>query len=344
MMLMQDSPEKPTFGTFGLYRWLLASMVMLNHLGPNQYGYCGGRAVYAFFLLSGYIVSYILDTHYLHIHNGKFKFYLNRGLRIFPAYWLVMLATLPFAARFPDIAHSINGSLGVPQNSNDWLVNITVIGIDNIVGGLAPNTLVPPAWSLAVELIGWMLLAWVVGKKSALRNFIILAIAYRLFLIYLVRWIHFRSVALGFFSPLACLFCFALGTILHHRRKWGFKDIPLKTGRVVLLMPILIFVINIDFHICVLMNCITIYYLSGIETKRLPAWLQRLDKFMGDLAYPLFLVHMLLALIFLAYRPELHTNSWPLFWTVLPVANAVAILMHYGIELPVNKLRRVIKC
>ena len=85
---------------FGLLRLVLAGLVLVDHSFPlGGFGECpvggwiggqetlGGLAVGGFFLLSGYLVTKSGLT------NDPLQFLWRRALRIFPAYWAVLLVT-----------------------------------------------------------------------------------------------------------------------------------------------------------------------------------------------------------------------------------------------------------
>ena len=71
----------------GFVRTLLAISVVFNH----SYGFLlvGGQyAVQMFYMISGYLISFVLVEALA--YKSVWKFYLNRALRLFPVYWLVL--------------------------------------------------------------------------------------------------------------------------------------------------------------------------------------------------------------------------------------------------------------
>src|SRR3954467_6659684 len=73
---------------FGAYRAFLALMVVLSHLGgvPG-----GGYPVIGFYILSGYLMTLILQTSYGYTFKGLARYGANRFLRIYPCYWIACL-------------------------------------------------------------------------------------------------------------------------------------------------------------------------------------------------------------------------------------------------------------
>ena len=67
---------------FGLYRLMLALLVVVTHLGSTEI--FGGLAVWAFFMLSGFLITGVLNTRYTFSRQGLIEFGLSRALRLLP--------------------------------------------------------------------------------------------------------------------------------------------------------------------------------------------------------------------------------------------------------------------
>lgn len=123
---------RPYFRNLDSIRTVAALMVFLCHAGPNVYRFLpedwqilfnfasnGFAGVSIFFVLSGFLITYLLLTE--HQENGKISlkgFYLRRVKRIFPLYFAVLIFTFgiyPLVKRFagmespngPDVWHHI---------------------------------------------------------------------------------------------------------------------------------------------------------------------------------------------------------------------------------------------
>src|SRR6185437_15833372 len=132
--------------SFGVFRLLLALFVTIAHLSPVISINIGAYSVSAFFIISGYLMTYILNTTYGFTYVGLRKYYINRFLRIYPLYFLVLIMTLIF--------FFFNNALKITQTFVSWLHNITIIGIGPYFNSnLEPSRLIPPAWALHNELI-----------------------------------------------------------------------------------------------------------------------------------------------------------------------------------------------
>jgi peptidoglycan/LPS O-acetylase OafA/YrhL len=154
-------------------------------------------------MISGFLMALILTQGY----TSKRNFYLNRFLRIYPAYFVAIVLGLISFLVFPNSSHdAISSSKEALKNSSIYLVlwslisNLTLIGIDltryiklnpedfsfsfpNFMfggGGGGQNLLfVPQAWTLAIEIQFYLLAPILVKLKS---QFLMVATAFFFFL------------------------------------------------------------------------------------------------------------------------------------------------------------------
>ena len=76
---------------FGTYRYCLAHLVVLTHLA--SWPGVGSYAVFGFYMLSGFLMSLILNERYGFSLQGLRGYAANRALRIYPPYLFVLAAT-----------------------------------------------------------------------------------------------------------------------------------------------------------------------------------------------------------------------------------------------------------
>jgi peptidoglycan/LPS O-acetylase OafA/YrhL len=97
----------------GLFRLFLAILVVISHTGNTLYGYnLGVVAVISFFILSGYVMSMLMEKYYKQPSHIP-TFYLDRIARLFPQYvFYIAFATISiYFLRFPPPPSFLNGSL-----------------------------------------------------------------------------------------------------------------------------------------------------------------------------------------------------------------------------------------
>ncbi len=145
---------------FGGLRLVLALMVMIGHLvGQHDFEHFGCYAVRGFFILSGFLMTSGLNE----IYNFEARrFWTNRLLRLLPSYYVVCLLTLlalivaPIsAAQFAPYWH--------PDMVRDAITNVFLLPLDHA----EPHyRLVPPSWSLAIEIEMYLLLFVFVARRE----------------------------------------------------------------------------------------------------------------------------------------------------------------------------------
>lgn len=223
----------------GVIRFLLALSVIITHSTPLA-GISlmnGDMAVTCFFIVSGFLMTFILEEKYV----GKTKqFAINRILRIYPAYLASLVFAMAFYYFIPNGHHNPYNSLSGLLESDGLLLffmsittNLTLLGADlsrylnftpvgefifpNFLhrgeGNSAHNLLfVPQAWTLPIELMFYLLAPWIVRFKTS-RIFLLLAL---LSLLYYLAWTYAGEVHMPFdpssFFPLQLPY-FVLGVL-----------------------------------------------------------------------------------------------------------------------------------
>jgi peptidoglycan/LPS O-acetylase OafA/YrhL len=149
-----------------LTRYILAAIVAQTHLWPLGSSWPASIAVFAFYTLSGYLMTRVLNERYGFSTRGMAAFLLNRVLRLWPAYFtilaltLVALQFLPLQNFFPLIR--------VPVTPVEIVGNVVVLG-QVTFDFLQWSTLAKPAvtsWSLSIEVFCYVLLAMYFARTS----------------------------------------------------------------------------------------------------------------------------------------------------------------------------------
>lgn len=179
----------------GILRFLLAISVVIDHSHPiSGYKMVGGLvAVEAFFIISGFYMSLILNEKYIGKNSYRI-FITNRFLRLYPLYWLVLFLSiitsliLMFGHHGGFLLQSFFSFYKVFKVSTlNFLImtNILILGQDTVMflkvnsfGGLSYTNnfalsnpplygflLIPQAWSLGVELVFYTIAPAFVRKK-----------------------------------------------------------------------------------------------------------------------------------------------------------------------------------
>jgi peptidoglycan/LPS O-acetylase OafA/YrhL len=73
-----------------VFHYILAVMVAQTHLWALGAAWTGNIAVFAFYTLSGYLITRVLNERYGFTARGMATFLLNRVLRLWPAYLVII--------------------------------------------------------------------------------------------------------------------------------------------------------------------------------------------------------------------------------------------------------------
>jgi peptidoglycan/LPS O-acetylase OafA/YrhL len=120
---------KVTLG-FGAWRLFLALLVGFSHLWGSMLPGPAAYSVFGFFVLSGYLMTHVLQTKYGYTGQGLLAYARNRFLRIFPGFWVacVIGAVVLIALGHAGLdARRLNPSFGLPRDANEWGFLITLL-------------------------------------------------------------------------------------------------------------------------------------------------------------------------------------------------------------------------
>ena len=86
---------------FGILRTVLAINVVLLHIFSVPV--FGNYSVSFFFLLSGFLMTHICKETYGYTFIGFKLFWLNRFLRLYPIYYIIILITILALLVYPNV-------------------------------------------------------------------------------------------------------------------------------------------------------------------------------------------------------------------------------------------------
>jgi peptidoglycan/LPS O-acetylase OafA/YrhL len=304
----------------GSFRFLLALAVIFSHLGhATTYGIIPGRiAVFAFYVVSGYLITRVLHDVY------RFKiapFALNRALRLYPMHYIVAAASLPVVLLMP--ANAFHPSWEQPSGILYLFDTILIFPL-----ALHGNTpfgplvrLVPSTWSVAVEIVCYFMLWLFIARRLSFA--ILTFIAAALYHFYLLSNGNHWTAA---YAPVpAALLPFAAGAICYWARRYvGDHDNSFAFGAAVVT-----WLGNVLVHAALPMETTVTTYANIAVTCAVvltyPVKVtasSRVDRWLGDLAYPTFLSHWMIGYL-VAYASGLH-RGLALFAFSLPVILAIS--------------------
>jgi peptidoglycan/LPS O-acetylase OafA/YrhL len=348
----------------GVTRLLLAVSVLLAHTGVQAL--IGGvLAVQIFFMISGYLISFLLTE--AKTYSRTSDFYINRALRILPLYWVV--------ASFALVVHLVESfffgrsaffSTFSEMPPLAWyfvgVSNFTVLGQDQVLFmsvqdatlqysadfassevQLWQGLLIPPAWSLGVELAFYLVAPFVLLSKKRLMVFFALSLALRALFVFLGFGMNDPWSYRFFPTELAV---FLAGAISHQFIAPRVASIAKNSQGLIALIPVVA-----SISIIVLIPALQVS--KGPKTLLVLAFFlvalpflfhfqkhRKLDNLLANLSYPFYILHWLVIDILRIAFPGLQIGGFGFTILALVVTLALSWISVRFVEVPVEKLRR----
>lgn len=296
----------------GFLRLLLALAVVVNHLSWELGKFSGPIAVFGFYTVSGYLIVGAISKSYV---NRPVAFLVNRALRIYPSYWFLAAV----GAAVAMFGTPLNPAIALPSTADGWLRQISILGLLNPDGTQFGVRLVPPAWSVSIELFwyGAMVVLW---RYTA----VWLGIAAVLSLAF--AWFGWEAV---YYSYLAPGVCFALGGFCQQR---GFR---IERHHLAIASALLLGLFVVGNYLppstwlMYAASGATAYILVSLPKSRE----EGIAKLAGELAYPVFLCHWAVASLS-------GQGKGPISLLInVPLILAFSLLIVFLIERPIASLR-----
>ncbi len=326
----------------GSLRFSLAILVVLSHLvASTTVQYFGFYSVRAFFVLSGFAMTAALNQTY---HFDFVRYFANRILRLLPNYLLVCVATACLISIYPTQAADFMPRWGFKPSLIDIVQNAAIIPL--VFHG--PNfRFMEQGWSIAIELIMYVLLY--IGMARSLRAAALCFIVGAVY--HAVMLFMGAPFSQRYYSIAAALLSFSLGSMIFFWVQIGVLT-PRTRMAVAAALAWLTHLLAADLILPSGYAETGGYYvgifLSVLVVAHLPAFavgsnMQKLDRMLGRLSYPVYLVQWLGA--FLAHV-MLCPNSWR-GWDMaaagLPVILGLAAMIVWVDEAIVEPLRRRVR-
>ena len=314
----------------GILRVILAISVVLSHSSRIfGFSFVGGKiAVEAFYIISGFYMTLILNEKYIGVNNSYKLFITNRFLRLYPIYWVILFLTilesiaisiyskgdnLGYFSIYYDNFENMNfGSFIFLLFTNLFLFlqdTVLFLGLDTTTGHLffTSNFLdtspllfqflfIPQAWTIGVEISFYLIAPFLVKRKlKIIIPLIILSVILRLVLRF-----HFelKNDPWNYrFFPTELVF-FLLG-IISYRIYKNLQTIELKNIFYKLIWAGMVgFTLLYNFlpipgkdYLYLIIFFISLPFIF-IYTKN---W--KIDSYIGELSYPIYISHILVSVV-----------------------------------------------
>lgn len=271
----------------GTLRFVLAFMVVLNHIWLPTANKLGAPAVVAFYTISGFLMAMVLSETYTGL-GGLGRYLINRFLRIFPTYWLVALATATMLAVAPRSFANINSALRLPDSLGLWLRNLSLVDLI-----YSPTRLVPPSWSLTVECSFYIAMGLLLARTAPI------ALLWFAGSLGYTGYMVWNGAEFGdrYYPVAAASLFFSAGASIYHLRE-QLRGVRLDRNVAGLLLavfcvsPLVVDALGGDRFMEGFYGAFLLFLILLIAASNNTVFFARpVDRYLGELAYPLFLSH-----------------------------------------------------
>ncbi len=340
----------------GTLRFLLALSVIASHaagLGiPMPKGHAfplwgmylidGRQAVALFFIISGFYMALVVNTKY---KNETLKFYLNRFLRLWPAYIVVFILAFIFTPTGTNIINALK-DCGFATKAYVWLCNVFILGTDsfwllsldnchliyhpwfiNPDSNGASLLMNQPAFSISMEMIFYLMAPFILRSVKRTWIYFFLGVIY----FFIIELTNNVNMIYQYHLLPASFIYFALGALAWHYSQ--IKTFELTNKKLILIFAgcfSLMFVYTLFSMIIILGFTILIPRLFELTKNN------KADRFIGELSYPLYLVHFPVLIFLWGHGVAANKIGIVCFGITL----VISVLIHLAIERPIDKWRQ----
>lgn len=341
-------------------RFLAALLVLLDHIEslksafglPNRsalpFFYALGKlGVVLFFVLSGFLITYLLMTEQQHTRTISIKkFYIRRMLRIWPLYFLIVIFALWIAPGLSVLKIPyFESCLG---RGNDLVIAALMFCLcsNGVLAWFGSVPFAVQSWSIGTEEQFYLIWPWLIKKcRNKFVTFLAVIIAYngiKFLLLFLQSYWPFAQQILEFWYYFN-IDCMAIGAIaayllftqkdtwlkwiFHPVTQWGIYAIVLTLIGFGFKFPSFHFEIFSVFFAIILLN------LAGNPQSVLRLQYPWLD-YLGRISYGIYMYHFIVITLVLHW---LTTVGCTTDWLVYPLSIGGTILLsalsYHGFEI-----------
>jgi peptidoglycan/LPS O-acetylase OafA/YrhL len=323
----------------GIFRISLALIVVIHHtLGFFAFG---AAAVYLFFALSGYWITRLWHEKYSLIKFRVIIFYFSRWLRLAPVLVSVMFISFLVVCYNPN---SFTSSAYLSLTDLKWcLTTLSIVGITT------QNMVISPAWSLAVEMQFYLIfpiIIFIVYRPWGLTVLFFLTLLYGV-LKFLKGASAINGNSLMFLPYFLTGICYYIWPMAIFRKKLTYLGVYLFMTILIIIIPYTRFILNNypgkSDSMVVIQNLwfyISTFLLVPFVMTSVKRKSSSFDRFLGNLAYPLYLFHAIPVYVYYYYREEFNVPKPLQLLLCWFMCGAGAIIIYFVIDRPFEILRR----
>lgn len=316
---------------FGTYRLFLAVLVLLSHMKVTVLGVNPGIcAVVQFFLVSGYVMTALIERHYQGPGRRTLWFYADRAIRIVPQYLFFLLLTIGWAWYEPSY-------LRAPYTAGVLAAHFLIVPLNlyPFWPALHQAFLLPQAASLALEEQFYLLFPAVLRRRAVLLA--CFAVSFVLFA--LATSGRIERITHTYVLLTGTMFIFLTGALLRWNveRRFPTVGVALCWGAVAALAALLAWKhkVHLGYNREILSGLLVgVPAIALLGRLRQRPW----DDVVGRASYGVFLCHMLVAAVLVKLLGGSVGEWW--FRPLAVVASiAVGGIGWWVVERPTARLR-----
>lgn len=340
----------------GILRFLLALSVIASHASgigipfPDGKPYNmwamnlieGRQSVALFYIISGFYMAMVLNTKYL---DKNLKFYLNRFLRLWPAYIIAFVLACIFTPLGENIVKTI-ADCGIAIKIYVWFCNLFILGtdsfwlisIDNCQLHYLPSYINPtsngyelsinsPSFSIGIEMLFYLMAPFIL--RSLKRTWIYFLIGV-LYTFYIVLSGNINFIYQYHLFPSSFIY-FALGALSWNYYKKDTSLLPEKKLFAIFICCLALMFCYTLFPIIIILSFTVMVPRLFELTKH-----SKIDRLIGELSYPLYIIHYPV----LIYLWGKNLPPVCLGITCFSITLLLAFIVHFLVEKPIDRLRQ----
>ena len=314
----------------GAYRLLLAMLVAISHMGVTVAGFNPGVvAVVSFLIISGFVMTSLIERNYSAPEQIRL-FYLDRILRLYPQFLLYFVASCV-------VIHFLLP--GTPQAAaltvKNIVASLAMVPMGFYMYGITVPEILPPAWSLGLEMCFYLLIPFLLIYKCRGLAFVASVAVFGVACLGVIN-----TDVYGYRLLPGVLFIFLCGSYLY---KAHTKGLMIAVGTTLIAALLLLAIVagfierrpfNAEVTAGIVLGVPAVWFLSKLK-------FHRADEFFGNISYGVFLNHFVVMYVMRAF--------WPVEYSAL-IVTAVLVLSlvlsgvsYYCVERPALRLRHALR-
>lgn len=337
----------------GILRFVLAVLVVMGHVGFKWWP--AALSVFSFYVLSGFLMTLIINERYGVNYSGFKAFWKNRILKLFPSYYFaVLFGIIVILIVGEEYAYSFtSGLFRFPNTIYEYISNVTIVGqiyLPPEIRSPSFSMLSPSTWALSIEIVFYLIIsAW--AAFSLRRAIIMLGIGmvYHALAFFLNAKFYWH-----YFFPLAATLPFSLGVISYFLYK-KVQEARINLSNSIVIFILFVYIISFTISSIYFSRDIASLFITSVSlsifiitfdsfNKIIDSYntLKAANSYLGDLSYPIYLCHWQVCILtsyFLGIS-QLDKKYFPLYFVLVIF---ISIIDKKLIQQPIEQYRNEVK-